>query len=230
MISSDGMSNKFRLTALTHRSSLRDGARADTRRVIAAGSRRRTATTGAGSWSVKARFGVARSGRSSSNVRRMYPPEDDYPEAIEAVIKAVITGGRGAGARELAPFAYGPREVPKRRGPQPQQRCRIWIRDGFRCQYCGAKAIPNSLLVVLSSIYPSDFPYNRNYKTGLIHPAYEARAACATTSFPAQGAGHGWKTRTSRQLATPATGERAISRWSNSGGVNQRSSEMTGTD
>lgn len=102
---------------------------------------------------------------------------------------AVVSEGIQAGARALAPIAYQRREIEPRRSVGRTQRCRIWIRDHFRCRYCSGKVIPNSLLELLSDIYPDDFPYNLNWKGGITHPAFEARAAMADHVVPGSAGG-----------------------------------------
>jgi hypothetical protein len=49
-----------------------------------------------------------------ATVTLVHPPGDDYPDVIARAIAALLTGGEDAGARELAPIAYPPREIPRR--------------------------------------------------------------------------------------------------------------------
>jgi 5-methylcytosine-specific restriction endonuclease McrA len=112
------------------------------------------------------------------------PQTDDYPEQIEAVVRAVIEEGRAAGQRALKEIAYPPQLVVKAPRPGERQRARIWIRDRFHCRYCRCKVIPNSLLELLSTIYPRSFPYHTNWKAGLVHPAFISRAATVDHIVP----------------------------------------------
>lgn len=119
----------------------------------------------------------------------MRPQTDDYPEQVEAVIRAVIERGRAAGRRALGPIAYPPQEVTKPPRPGERQRASIWIRDRFHCRYCRCKVIPNSILELLSTIYPKSFPYHTNWKAGLVHPAFISRAATVDHIVPLAAGG-----------------------------------------
>jgi HNH endonuclease len=50
------------------------------------------------------------------------------------------------------------------------------LRDGFTCRYCGGKTIPTPIMELLSGFYPQEFPYHRNWKAGLTHPAVIVRS------------------------------------------------------
>jgi hypothetical protein len=52
----------------------------------------------------------------------------------------------------------------------------VFRRDGFRCVYCGKRAVPRCVLVAISEIFPEEFAYHRNYARGRIHPAFWALA------------------------------------------------------
>ncbi len=51
-------------------------------------------------------------------------------------------------------------------------RARVFIRDGFRCSYCGGRGIPRCVMVGISDVFPELFAYHANYARGRIHPAY----------------------------------------------------------
>jgi hypothetical protein len=65
----------------------------------------------------------------------------------------------------------------------------VWRRDGFRCRYCDGEVIPNSLLELLSDIYPDVFPYHRNWKGGQTHPVVIARSAMVDHVVPGSAGG-----------------------------------------
>ena len=62
------------------------------------------------------------------------------------------------------------REVPN------SVRAAVFIRDGFRCTFCGGRAVPRNVLVALSDAFPAEIPYNANYARGKTHPVYWALA------------------------------------------------------
>jgi hypothetical protein len=71
--------------------------------------------------------------------------------------------------KEYYPFA--PEAITKRRyGPIASTR--VFVRDGFIDRYSGERLIFLPVFRVLSVALPSEFPYNRNWKTDVTHPAY----------------------------------------------------------
>lgn len=52
----------------------------------------------------------------------------------------------------------------------------IYVRDGFRCRYCGRRTIPTVILELLGGIYPEVFPFHRHWKGGRTHPAIISRS------------------------------------------------------
>jgi hypothetical protein len=52
----------------------------------------------------------------------------------------------------------------------------IYVRDGFRCRYCGRRTIPTVIMELLGGIYPEVFPFHRNWKGGRTHPAIISRS------------------------------------------------------
>ncbi|QPE05695.1 hypothetical protein IT882_06845 [Microbacterium schleiferi] len=53
-----------------------------------------------------------------------------------------------------------------------RSRAEALIRDRFRCSRCGGRGVPRCVLVAISDVFPEEFPYDRHYGRGRIHPAY----------------------------------------------------------
>jgi len=104
------------------------------------------------------------------------PPEDDYPEILEGVIAAALKHGIDAGAHALEPIAYPPREIEKRKAVPRRTMIEVYRRDRWHCRYCGCKTIFPPVSQVVGSLYPGMFPWHRNWKGGLTHPAVISRS------------------------------------------------------
>lgn len=95
---------------------------------------------------------------------------------LAAEMLAPIAGERWRGALRLFPGSRAlsaeraPRSVPNR------TRARVFVRDRFRCTYCGGRVIPRCILVAVSDVFPEELAYHPNYARGQIHPAYWALA------------------------------------------------------
>ncbi len=48
----------------------------------------------------------------------------------------------------------------------------IFRRDSWTCRYCGVRTIAPPVLRFLSEIYPKEFPYHPNWKSGEIHDSW----------------------------------------------------------
>jgi len=115
---------------------------------------------------------------------------DRYADALANVAVALRGDDRNAARRALEPIAgevwegrlryagiagtgggaVGPRSV------SPGVKARVFMRDRFVCQACGGRAIPRSLLVAVSDVFPDELPYYVHYKRGTVHPAFWAVA------------------------------------------------------
>lgn len=112
-----------------------------------------------------------------------------FPAQLEHVVRALLAEGREAGAAALEPIAFPPRIVERRPTVPRWVRCAIWLRDHFHCRYCDGRVIPNSVLELVSEIYPEAFPYHPNWKAGQTHPAFAARAAMVDHVVPGSAGG-----------------------------------------
>ena len=55
-------------------------------------------------------------------------------------------------------------------------RTQVFVRDGFRCTYCGRRAVPRSILVAIHDLFPDNLPYDVRYHRGKVHPVFWALA------------------------------------------------------
>jgi len=111
---------------------------------------------------------------------------DEYTDVLAATAAALDAGELDAARALLDPIGgqlwngkvstagpAGPGSTIKtpRRVPEPT-RARVFMRDGFRCQYCGGRAIPRCVLVAMSDVFPDAFAYDPHYGRARIHPAF----------------------------------------------------------
>ena len=95
---------------------------------------------------------------------------DGIAALITATIKPPAVGvDRGA----LLAAVTQPREERARR-PTVSTRAAVAVfrRDSWTCRYCGVKTIAPPVLRFLSDIYPKEFPYHPNWKSGEIHDSW----------------------------------------------------------
>lgn len=96
--------------------------------------------------------------------------DSDLARALDAL--APIAGERWT-VRVQRVGTGGPTGVvPGRREMKDATRAQVFVRDGFRCVGCGARAVPRCILVAFSDLFPDALPYHPNYKHGEIHPVY----------------------------------------------------------
>lgn len=117
------------------------------------------------------------------------PPADDYPEGIQAVIQALLSGGREAGAAALEPIAYRRQEIARRPAVPRALQAQVLRRDRFQCRYCGAKLIPAPIMELLGELYAEDFPFHPNWKGGQTHPAFLSRSPIVDHVVPGSTGG-----------------------------------------
>jgi 5-methylcytosine-specific restriction endonuclease McrA len=117
-------------------------------------------------------------------------------DRIERVVAALVSGDRARAEAELAPIAGQTRSthptIPMPQlpgvsapfgtavvGPNGPQRppgyrdqATIYWRDHFTCCYCGRRTVHLGPLRLLSKVFPSDFPYQDNWKYAETHRLY----------------------------------------------------------
>ena len=111
---------------------------------------------------------------------------DLYADALAAVAKALAVQNVSSARKSLEAIsgelwqgtvtttrttaselpATGPRAVSDR------TRAKVFLRDGFRCSYCGGRGLPRCIMVGISDVFPEMFAYDAHYGRGRIHPAY----------------------------------------------------------
>jgi len=119
----------------------------------------------------------------------MRPQADEYPDYLERAVRALIANGLEAGAEELQPIAFEPREQPPRPEVSRFAAGQIFQRDKFHCRYCVGKIIPTSIMELISSLYPTIFPFHPYWKGGLTHPAILSRSGVIDHVRPAAWGG-----------------------------------------
>lgn len=93
-------------------------------------------------------------------------------DTIAAVCGAVADGNFAEAALILERnYPFAPEDVTKRRF-NPLDYTRVFIRDGFVDRYTGERLVFPPVLRVLSHALPERFPYHRNWRTAMTHPAY----------------------------------------------------------
>jgi hypothetical protein len=117
------------------------------------------------------------------------PPEDDYPEVLEAALSALAAGDRATANARLEPIAYATTNITKPGGLKRLDQGRIFRRDRFHCRYCGARVIPIPIMELLGDVFGERFPYHPNWKGGETHPAVLSRTAVIDHVARRRGAG-----------------------------------------
>lgn len=93
-------------------------------------------------------------------------------EALRQVCEKLSLGD-SASAAEILRSAFPPPPASTPRSPWPLARLtKVFIRDGFTDRYSGEPLVFPGALRALSVLVPSLFPYHRNWKQSLTHPAY----------------------------------------------------------
>ena len=120
-----------------------------------------------------------------------------YADILSATVAAVVSGDLGAALEELRPISgevwmgriktigvAGAGGVAAARPRDETLRARVFVRDGFRCTYCGGRAVPRCILVAIHDVFPEAVPYDRHYGRGKIHPVFWALAPEADHVHP----------------------------------------------
>ncbi|MDQ2959802.1 MAG: HNH endonuclease [Candidatus Dormibacteraeota bacterium] len=129
----------------------------------------------------------------------MIPQDDEYRDALAAVLRALIEGGPDAARRALQPIAYPRHDVPSRPAMPCSVMLAVFWRDHWTCRYCGGRTIFTPVMALLGTLFPDQFPFHRNWKGGQTHPAVVARSAVVDHVIP--GA-HGGSWADPENLAT----------------------------
>lgn len=121
-----------------------------------------------------------------------------YADVLAQTVDAVANGGLAAGLAALQPIAgevwvgriAASRELgrsgsaPRARERNDALRAQVFVRDGFRCTYCGGRAVPRNILVAIHDLLPGQVPYDAHYARGKVHPVFWALAPEADHVVP----------------------------------------------
>lgn len=110
-------------------------------------------------------------------MQKVPSPEDDFPDVFDSVIKALVAGDRAKAESELAPISFQAQELTKRPSLTTKVQVEVFVRDRFRCRYCGGRVILTPVMRVLSALFPEQVPYHPNWKSDATHPAIWSRSA-----------------------------------------------------
>lgn len=130
---------------------------------------------------------------------------DRYVDTLSRVTAALLVSDVNEAASRLLPVAgevwgghlplmgvAGPGASAKiSRSVSDRLRAQVFIRDRFRCTYCGGRAIPRSVLVAISDVFPDQFAYDAHYGHHRIHPAFWAVVPEADHTVPHSRGGGG---------------------------------------
>lgn len=95
---------------------------------------------------------------------------DGIANLIAATIKSPQAGVDRAGL--LAAVAQSRAERLRRPAVSTRAAVAVFRRDSWTCRYCGIRTIAPPVLRFLSEIYPKEFPYHPNWKSGEIHDSW----------------------------------------------------------
>jgi hypothetical protein len=105
------------------------------------------------------------------------PPDDPYPDALARVIRARIESDHDVVEAELATIRFIPQARLAERWPAMSVIATVYARDHYQCRYCGERVILTAVMRLVSRLYPSEFPYHKNWKADSTHPAFISRSA-----------------------------------------------------
>lgn len=77
------------------------------------------------------------------------------------------------------------------RAVRDKARAQVFLRDGFRCSYCGGRGLPRCVMVGIGDVFPEEFAYHAHYSRGRNHPAYGLLALEADHTVPHARGGPG---------------------------------------
>jgi 5-methylcytosine-specific restriction endonuclease McrA len=118
-------------------------------------------------------------------------PEDRVAIRLRRVAELLALGDRASAERELRPLVgitcqthpIAPMPTLNReswpkgsgastRNPPPIVLARTYTRDGFTCRYCARRTIPTQILRLISTAFPSTFPYHPKWRKDIAPRAY----------------------------------------------------------
>lgn len=124
---------------------------------------------------------------------------DKYADVLERTVASVSEGDLIAATAQLHPIAgevwmgrltsagetqTGGGSPARARLTNETLRAQVFVRDRFRCTYCGRSAVPRSILVAIHDLFPDAVAYDVHYARGKIHPVFWALAPEADHVYP----------------------------------------------
>ncbi|MGI6869541.1 MULTISPECIES: HNH endonuclease [Amycolatopsis] len=94
-----------------------------------------------------------------------------YTEVLHDVVRALVRHDRATADARMGAISERLRPPVPRRTPPVRVLAEIFERDRYQCRYCGVPTVLTPVMRLLSTAYPEDFPYHRNWKAGEVHPA-----------------------------------------------------------
>ncbi len=122
-------------------------------------------------------------------------PTDNYHTALREAAEAFLLEGLEAGRLVLVPIAghiwpglpsgaimrakqITPTKIKVgKRSFSAERSAKTFLRDKFRCRYCGCEIIPKPIAILMSGLYSQELPFHPNYKSGFVHSLYWTRVA-----------------------------------------------------
>lgn len=97
--------------------------------------------------------------------------DSDKIDLIASACKALINGDENFALSQIRRYPFI-NVNPQRKSFSPREATFIYMRDGFLDRYSGVRLINPAVLRVLSKSFPTEFPFQRNWKMSETHMAY----------------------------------------------------------
>jgi len=109
---------------------------------------------------------------------------DSSVQRVEQAVSATLTGNYEGAQAALGMILHDkvPRE--SRSNVPHREQVAAFRRDAFICRYCGKRTIFIPVLRLLSSRFPTVFPYQASWKRGECHPIYWTHSASCDHIVP----------------------------------------------
>ncbi len=104
--------------------------------------------------------------------RASRPGGDRLAGRISELVKAIVADRQEDVAATLAEIGFRGTKAGIHPGVTIEEAVKVFKRDGWACRYCGAKTVPTPVLLLLSSLFPAEFPHYPDNDLARVHPAY----------------------------------------------------------
>jgi 5-methylcytosine-specific restriction endonuclease McrA len=119
------------------------------------------------------------------------PPADDYLSLLESALVALRRGDRVSADYAIKSLAVELPPLLPRKPLSRQIRVEVLKRDHFTCRYCAGRTVPTPVLRAVSTVWPTEVPWNTNWRTDSTHPIHELRSATFDHVAPHARGGQG---------------------------------------